>query len=193
MFTGIIEGIGQIKEILPLGRNRLFSISYPKGWEIKVSDSIAVEGVCLTVTEVKGDNFGVEVSEATLTQTTLKGMRRGDFANLERALLASGRLGGHFVQGHIDEIGRITKINRVGRNFLLTIQVSRRNLFLLTEKGSVAVSGISLTVFKILENTFQVLIIPHTYENTTLRDKRVGSEVNIEYDILGKYCQRRIC
>ncbi|MEO0117125.1 MAG: riboflavin synthase [candidate division WOR-3 bacterium] len=188
MFTGIIEEVGRVLEISFKSGNKIFTIQSSFAPELKIGDSVAVEGCCLTVIGNKDNNFQVEATKETLNQTTLKDLKRGDFINLERAIMVGSRLGGHFVQGHIDEIGKIIKILREGRNFLFEIRV-KNNQFLV-EKGSVAVSGISLTVYGIKGNIFQVMIIPHTYENTTLKYKRVGSEVNVEYDILGKYAKR---
>ncbi len=186
MFTGIIEDIGKVTDITLRSGNKILTIKTSLK-DLKESDSIAIEGVCLTVIGIKDDTFKVEVTKETLKQTTLKFLKRGDFCNLERAIPAQGRLHGHFILGHIDEIGRIIKITRSGRNFIFEIRVSDKNLPLLVEKGSIAVSGISLTIQRSKGSIFSTVIIPFTYENTTLKYKRQGSEVNIEYDILCKY------
>lgn len=188
MFTGIIEEVGRVSDISSKSGNKVFTIQSSFASELKIGDSVALEGCCLTVIGNKGNGFQVEATKETLNQTTLKDLKKGDFVNLERAITAGGRFGGHFVQGHIDEIGKIVKILRRGRNFLFGIRI--KNGRFLVGKGSIAVSGISLTVYGIKGNILEVLIIPHTYENTTLKFKRVGSGVNLEYDILARYGKR---
>jgi len=190
MFTGIIEEVGRVSEISLRAGNKILTIQSSLTKEMKLGDSIAVEGCCLTVTDIRENTFLVEATKETLSKTTLKDLKRGDFCNLERAIAARNRFGGHFVQGHIDEVGRIIKITRSGRNFLFEIKISPKNLSHIVEKGSIALSGISLTVSNIRGNHFQVVIIPYTYENTTLKYRRVGDAVNIEYDILGKYVRK---
>jgi riboflavin synthase len=192
MFTGIIEEVGRISNVSFRAGNRILTIQSSLTKDMKLGDSIAVEGCCLTVIGIKDNTFLVEVTKETLSKTTLKDLKKGDFCNLERAIIAGDRFGGHFVQGHVDEVGRIIKITRSGRNFLLEIKIGTKDRSNIVEKGSIAVSGISLTVSQIRGNHFQAVIIPYTYENTTLKYRRVGDRVNIEYDILGKYAKGNI-
>jgi riboflavin synthase len=190
MFTGIIETAGVIKNITPRANNRIISI---KGLlEVKPGDSVSVDGCCLTVLDFRSGVFRVEATNATITTTTIQSYRPGAVVNLERALLAHDRLGGHLVSGHIDEVGTIRKIIRQPGFSVFEIEVSKANAIYLIEKGSVAVDGISLTVAGLKANAFSINIIPYTIEHTNLRKKTIGGTVNIEFDMVGKYIQKFI-
>lgn len=159
--------------------------------KLSLGGSIAVNGVCLTVMRVNKKEFEVSLSPQTLKLTNLGMLRLGEMVNLELPLRADGRLDGHFVLGHVDTLGRITSIKRLGDSYIFSFQVDRRFEELLVEKGSVAIDGISLTIFNLKGATFDVAIIPLTFEKTNLKHKKVGDKVNVEFDILGKYLIRR--
>jgi riboflavin synthase len=191
MFTGIIEEIGKIEEISKHGHNLKLRVKAPKILtDLKVGDSININGACQTVIATNGDSFTVEAVEETLQKTNLGELKRNDGVNLERALRLSDRLGGHLVTGHIDCVGEIKSITKREGSFLYEFQLSEKYLAYLVEKGSVAVDGISLTVVEVKEYSFTVAIIPFTLENTTLGTKTVGDLVNIETDLIGKYVER---
>ncbi len=158
--------------------------------ECQIGESIAVDGVCLTVTEVGADGFSVDVSEETLSRSTLGRLKQGDQVNIERALRLSDRLGGHLVQGHVDGIGKIVKKEMRQQSWLIKISIDQRLAKYTIEKGSIAVDGISLTINKCYPSAFEVNIIPQTAKETTLLQKAVGDDVNIETDLIGKYIEK---
>ena len=158
--------------------------------DIKIGDSVAVNGVCLTVTSFDKKEIRADVMPETLRRSSLKNLRNGDEVNLERALTLSSRLGGHIVSGHIDGTGTIKKIEEDKNARVLTVGASRAILRYIVEKGSVAVDGVSLTVVSVSDKNFTVSLIPHTNEETVLHCKRTGDEVNIENDIIGKYVEK---
>ena len=184
MFTGIIEEVGTFVGLsggnISIGAKRVQT-------DAQIGDSIAVNGVCLTVTQFDARGFCAAVMPETLRRTSLAGLTHGALLNLERALLPTTRMGGHFVSGHIDGIGRITELREEGNAVLLTIAADAGILRGIVEKGSVALDGISLTVAAVGAADFTVSLIPHTRTVTNLSAKRVGSPLNIETDILGKY------
>ncbi|MGQ9477877.1 MAG: riboflavin synthase [Candidatus Bipolaricaulia bacterium] len=188
MFTGIIAGLGQV-QALTSGR---LVVSPPQELLPKVGESIAVNGVCLTASEVREGYFAADLSPETLARTNLGSLRPGARVNLELPLPADGRISGHFVLGHVDTVGEVVSIRPQGDSYLFTFAVAPQFDHLLVEKGSVAVDGISLTAFNIHEGRFEVAIIPHTYRVTNLQDRRPGDLVNIEFDILGKYVAKRL-
>lgn len=191
MFTGIVEGKGEIKEIMKGRKSFVLSVLAPFDLsEDKIGDSIAVNGICLTATNIKGNLFCADVSQETLSRTSLSGLGTGSAVNLERALKAGGRFGGHIVTGHIDGTGRLIKKETRGESVYLEISAKEDILRLIVEKGSVAIDGISLTVNSVQKNSFSLNIIPHTLEITTLGNIRTGDEVNIETDIIGKYVEK---
>ncbi len=197
MFTGLVENTGIVKQRTVRSGLLYISIAAEHNstvdWKLTPGESISVDGVCLTVTESKGNIFSVSVSEETQERTTLKLLRVGDRLNLERALRIGDKLGGHFVTGHIDTVGKITRFVTRGENRILEVTPNNnKNWGYVVEKGSIAIDGISLTIASLLPNAFTVAIIPWTYEHTTLRWKKVGSLVNIEFDILGKYVERML-
>mgnify|MGYP000339231524 FL=1 len=187
MFTGIIEEVGKIKNIQG-GTNYKLTIAASKILEdIHLGDSIAVNGICLTAISWDNGSFTVDVMRETLERTSLHRLRAGSFVNLERALAANGRFGGHIVSGHIDGTGEIINIRRDANAVWYKIKTSEKIMEFIIEKGSIAIDGISLTVAKVDRSTFYVSVIPHTLENTILLRKKTGDIVNLENDIVGKY------
>ena len=187
MFTGIIEEVGNIHAI---GGGSLVVRAKKVLEDVQIGDSIAVNGVCLTVTHFDSTSFAADVMPETVRRTSLAELKKGSLVNLERALTLSSRLGGHIVSGHIDGVGKIVSLEKEKNALLLTIGASSEILAYIVEKGSVALDGISLTVAKLQQDSFTVSLIPHTREVTNLRDKGAGSLINIENDVIGKYVQR---
>ncbi|HOJ43234.1 MAG TPA: riboflavin synthase, partial [Syntrophorhabdaceae bacterium] len=190
MFTGIIEDIGEIKDIKKQSGKWEFSIKTVKLIkDIKEGDSISVDGVCLTATQIKENTFSADASYETLKVTTLGQKNIGDKVNLELAMKPEGRFGGHIVTGHIDCIGTIKAIKPSGDSKVISIEVPKDIARFIVVKGSVCIDGISLTVNTKDDNIFTINIIPYTSEKTTIGDKKVGSQVNIETDIISKYVE----
>lgn len=191
MFTGIIEEIGKVERIQKDSRNCKLSIKASKILtDIHLGDSIAVNGICLTVNHFNHQSFTVDVMNETWSRTALTLLKHGSEVNLERALSVNGRLGGHVVTGHIDGTGKISSIKKDDNAVWYQINTQKEILDLIVEKGSITIDGISLTVAKVSKVNFSVSVIPHTLEQTILKSKQVGSTVNLENDILGKYVQK---
>ena len=191
MFTGLVEGVGEVKEIGHVGGDLSMSIMpLFEALDIKVGDSVSVDGVCLTVTDIKQGIFRVDVSGETLSLTTLGRSARGDLVNLERALRFSDRLGGHLVSGHVDGVGSILKREQKKNSWFLRIGIDETLSKYTIEKGSIAIDGISLTINRCKNATIEVNIIPQTGKETTILKKKVGDLVNIETDLIGKYVER---
>ena len=191
MFTGIIEGLGTIREIRTTGQGKRLGVDADFDLDgTKIGDSISVNGACLTVVTIKGRLFGVDMSPETLTRTTFGSAKIGGRVNLERALRLSDRLDGHLVSGHIDGIGTVKLKEKTGNAIIITIEVPETLSYYMIKKGSVAVDGISLTINTCDRNRFDVSIIPHTAEVTTLGLTKAGDQVNIETDMIGKYVER---
>lgn len=191
MFTGIIEEIGKVERIQKDSRNCKLSIKASKILtDIHLGNSIAVNGICLTVTRFNHQSFTVDVMNETWSRTALTLLKHGSEVNLERALSVNGRLGGHVVTGHIDGTGKISSIKKDDNAVWYQINTQKEILDLIVEKGSITIDGISLTVAKVSKVNFSVSVIPHTLEQTILKSKQVGSTVNLENDILGKYVQK---
>ena len=191
MFTGLVEEEGVIRKMLHKRGSITFSIQgHRTPGTLRKDHSIAVDGVCLTVIGKQGSTFRVQAVEETLKKTSLGDRRVGDRVNLERPLLATDRLGGHFVLGHIDATGQIERIEIRGSSWMIWIRVPRRFRKYLIPVGSVAVDGVSLTVAQLGQNGFAVSIIPHTWEVTTFKRYRKGTRVNLEFDVLGKYVEK---
>lgn len=191
MFTGIIQNIGKIKGVEKKGKSAKIIIEHESLLaDIKVGDSVAVDGVCLTVVEFSQSMIKTDVSEETLRLTTLGTMKTGDKVNLEKSLTPSTPMGGHFVTGHIDGVGNIARKAIEGAFAIIDFNIPNELQSQIVKKGSVAVAGISLTVAEVFESGFRVAIIPHTLKITTLSVKKVGDKVNIETDIIAKYVQR---
>jgi riboflavin synthase len=191
MFTGLVEGIGKVKGINRTGGDMvltllpLFDIS-----DAKIGDSVSVSGVCLTVTRISERGFSVDVSEETLSRSTLRDLKQGDEVNLERALRVTDRLGGHLVLGHVDGVGRILRREQKQRSWVLRIGLDPGLSKYIIEKGSIAVDGVSLTVNQCDETGFEVNIIPQTGRETTILKKQIGDPVNVETDLIGKYVEK---
>ena len=193
MFTGIIEEVGTVKEVCRNGNNSFIRIQAKKILsDVHLGDSIAVNGVCLTVTRYESSIFQADVMNETLSRSSLGSLQTGSSVNLERAMSANGRFGGHIVSGHIDGTGRIIDIKNDGIATWYTIGADTGIMRYIVEKGSVAIDGISLTVAKVSDNNFSVSIIPHTAEQTILSTKKIGDVVNLENDIIGKYVEKLI-
>ena len=183
MFTGIIETMGQIKKI----ENNKFFIKSPFQNELSLGQSIAHDGVCLTVSNLKSNYYEVELMPETFKRSHFKNKKPGDYLNLERSMLISSRFDGHMVQGHCDFMGEITQIKKDHNSYLINIKIPNNYAKFLVEKGSVAVNGISLTVIASTKNYFSIGIIPHTWQVTNLQYLQKNDLVNIETDILAKY------
>ncbi len=193
MFTGIIEEIGVVRHVFGGPKSARLSINAKTVLrDLAIGDSVATNGVCLTVTSLGKDQFTADVMNVTLQRSSLGELRSGSAVNLERAMAADGRFGGHLVTGHIDGIGRIMEIRRDDIAIWYTIKAPDPIMEHILEKGSIAIDGISLTVAKLGRESFSVSIIPHTAKETTLSRKRVGESVNLENDIMGKYVHQRI-
>ena len=191
MFTGIVEEIGIIKNVKRGGRSVVLEIQARKVLEdLRVGDSIATNGVCLTVVSFSNGKFQADVMPETMRRTNLGTLRSGDRVNLERALCLNGRLGGHIVSGHVDGTGDIVAKEQDENAILVTITTASEVLRYIVAKGSITIDGISLTVVSVDTGSFQVSIIPHTQQETTLVHKRVGETVNLENDVLAKYVEK---
>ena len=191
MFTGIVEECGTVLDVLKNGVSGSVQIQASTVLEgTKTVDSIAVNGVCLTVTKLTKSSFTADVMAETFRRTNLGNLGKNSRVNLERAMAADGRFGGHIVSGHIDGTGVISRIKEEGNAVWIYISAPQSILNLIVEKGSVAVDGISLTVAAVSDKEFAVSVIPHTRENTALSGKKTGAVVNLENDIIGKYVQK---
>lgn len=191
MFTGIIEEKGKIKAIKRGAASSVLSIEGSVIFDdLKIGDSVAVNGVCLTATKIEGGAFEADVMHETLDRTGLGQLRPGSSVNLERAMAANGRFGGHIVSGHIDGQGVVKEIKKDDNAIWYYIQAPASIMRYIVEKGSIAIDGISLTVAKVTEDTFAVSIIPHTAAETTLSERKTGDKVNLENDIVGKYVEK---
>lgn len=191
MFTGMIEGTGTLIRLEPRGKDMRLSIraSFDPG-ELNTGDSVAVDGACLTVVSFHGRTFTVDVSQETLRRTTLAQRRQGDEVNLEWALRLGDRLGGHLVNGHVDGRARVVARQSKGESLVYRFEVAPEHGRYLIEKGSVAVNGVSLTVNSCDARSFEVNVVPHTARVTTIGTLRVGNEVNVEVDLIGKYVEK---
>lgn len=191
MFTGLIEEVGVVKNISQRKGALCFTIAAVEILkDLKIDDSISVTGVCLTVTQITDSVFQVEAVEETLRKTTLGKLQSGDNVNLERAMKFSDRMGGHFVQGHVDGVGEVTTVQAQKGGILLSISLPTQLLRYVISEGSIAIDGVSLTVAQLKEHEITISLIPHTLEKTTLASLKVGNKVNIEVDLLGKYIEK---
>lgn len=191
MFTGIIEEVGTVSRVQHSGNSSFIEIQAKKVLEdVHLGDSIAVNGVCLTVTHFGGGVFRADVMNETLNRSSLGSLTNGSPVNLERAMAANGRFGGHIVSGHIDGTGIITDIKNDGIAVWYTVSAAPELLRYIVEKGSIAIDGISLTVAKVTDTSFSVSIIPHTAAQTILSTKKTGDTVNLENDIIAKYAEK---
>ncbi|MFL9482969.1 riboflavin synthase [Chitinophagaceae bacterium LWZ2-11] len=191
MFTGIIESTGKIESIENQGSNRIFWINSPISEQLKIDQSVSHDGVCLTVDALKQGSHRVTAIEETLRKTNLGDWKAGNEVNVERCMQMNGRLDGHIVQGHVDSTAVCIETKTFEGSYEYTFEFSEEFSALVIEKGSITVNGTSLTCFNIGRNTFTVAIIPYTYEHTNIKSVTKGSVVNIEFDVIGKYIQRR--
>jgi riboflavin synthase len=192
MFTGLVKEPGKVSRISRAGNIYKIAIEAKAiSKAAKVGDSIAVNGACLTVTEKNGAVLFFDAVEETMQRTSLGSLKEGSIVNLEDSLKVGDRIGGHFVLGHVDCLGRITDIKKGDKEASIELSIPEKFAGLVVEKGSVAIDGISLTVGEVRRGSFKAFIIPHTMEVTTLKDKKAGSEVNVEFDVLGKYIVRQ--
>ena len=190
MFTGIIEKKGTIKEIIVSGTNKTFWIESPISNDLTIDQSVAHNGVCLTVEEVKNGWHKITAIDETLKKTNLNSWKKNSVINLERCLQMNGRLDGHIVQGHVDAVASCIAVKEMDGSWEYTFQFDTKFAALVIEKGSISLKGISLTIFNITSNSFMVAIIPYTYEHTNMQYLEPGDEINIEFDMIGKYVTR---
>ncbi|MEE8638586.1 MAG: riboflavin synthase [Candidatus Margulisiibacteriota bacterium] len=193
MFTGIIEELGIVTSLIRGSQSGKLTISVSKNFAgTKAGESIAVNGVCLTATSIRRNFIEFDISAETLKRSALQDLKIGDKVNLERALLVSGRLGGHLVTGHVDGVGEIRKRVNLGKNFELHISLPSELLHYLVPKGSIALDGVSLTIADMRNALVVVSIVPHTSQTTILKEKNVGDRVNVEVDVFSKYIERHL-
>jgi riboflavin synthase len=192
MFTGIIESLGVVEEIEREGTNIHFTLSCDFSSELKVDQSLAHDGVCLTVTECDTKSYRVTAIDETMSRTALGVWARGRRVNLERCVKVGDRLDGHMVQGHVDTIGLLTDVEQLDGSYELTFEHEKKEEWMTVEKGSITVNGMSLTVVKSSESSFSVALIPYTWDHTTMHLLTVGDKVNLEFDIMGKYLSRML-
>lgn len=191
MFTGIIEAVGSVTSLKLSGKEGFIEVENPFGKEIKTGDSIAVDGTCLTVTNLDASKIGFFVSGATISATKAAHYKKGAIVNLERAMQANGRFDGHIVTGHVDTVGRITAVNKIEKGIEIDFTIDESFSQLIVDRGSVAVDGISLTIASAKKTGFTVSVIPETLKRTAFdKNLKAGMAVNIEFDILGKYVQK---
>ena len=191
MFTGIVAELGILKGIQHGSQAGVLTITASQVLsDSNIGDSIAIDGVCLTIIDLTHNSFTADVSAETLRRTTLGSLRPGDSVNLENALRLADRLGGHLVLGHVDEVGTVSGWQDEGTSSLMRVSISKEAMRYVVYKGSVCVDGVSLTISNLLDDEFEVALIPHTKGVTTLGHKRVGAHVNIEVDLLGRYIER---
>ncbi len=190
MFSGIVETTARVAAIREEGGNRHFTLECPFTDELKIDQSIAHNGVCLTVVSIEGDRYTTTAIRETLLKSNLGGLRVGDPVNLERSMRPDALLDGHIVQGHVDQTARCTAIDEADGSWYFAFEYDPSQGNVTVEKGSVAVNGVSLTVVDSREEAFRVAIIPYTYEHTNFHALKVGSTVNLEFDIVGKYIAR---
>ena len=190
MFTGIVESLGEITNINLDQGNVNFTVKSDISKELKVDQSVSHSGVCLTVVDINNDSHTVTAVKETLDKSSLKNFKLGDSINLERAMKLGERLDGHMVQGHVDGVAKCLEVNLNQGSWIYKFEFDKSNESLLIEKGSICVNGVSLTVFNIVDNKFDVTIIPYTYENTSFKELKKEDLVNIEFDMIGKYLSR---
>ncbi len=191
MFTGIIEEIGKVVSVRRGAKSSMLMIHAKKIFDdLKIGDSVSTNGVCLTATSIENSCFTADVMNETLNRSSLGSLTAGSSVNLERAMAANGRFGGHIVSGHIDGRGTITRIQRDDNAIWYTIQAEQNVMRYIVEKGSITIDGISLTVASVTREYFCVSVIPHTAKETILSEKRIGAVVNLENDMVGKYIEK---
>lgn len=190
MFTGIVEKLVRVVKIEKEGRNKTFTLHSPEAGELYIDQSISHNGACLTVTGIHDETYTVTAIEETLLKTNLDKLQEGDYVNFERAALTGSRVDGHFVQGHVDKVVRCLDTQDADGSWIFRFSLDKEDAPLIVNKGSVCLNGVSLTVVEAAETYFTVAIIPYTYEHTTFSRLQPGDDVNIEFDMLGKYIVR---
>lgn len=190
MFTGIIEASGEVSDLKSEGSNLRIAVKSGIGKDLKVDQSVSHNGVCLTVTDVQGDTHWVTAIHETLEKSNLSGLSRGSEINLERCMVNNGRFDGHIVQGHVDQLGFVKRVEDQNGSWLFTFEYDPAAGNVTVEKGSIAVNGVSLTCFNSRLSSFSVAIIPYTFEHTNFHQLKAGDSVNLEFDIIGKYVKR---
>jgi len=190
MFTGIIETLGVIKDLKKDNDNLHITISSTITSELKIDQSVAHNGVCLTVVQIQNDEYVVTAIKETLEKTNLSEWKAGDVVNLERAMKLGDRLDGHIVQGHVDQIGICKNIKETNGSWYFTFEYNKNFNNITIEKGSITVNGVSLTVVDSKENEFSVAIIPYTFEHTNFKKFEIGTKINLEFDVIGKYVSK---
>jgi riboflavin synthase len=190
MFTGIIETLGTIQELKKEKDNIHITIDAAITTELKIDQSVAHNGICLTVVAIKDNSYTVTAIDETIKKTNLAEWKEGDLVNLERAMKLGDRLDGHIVQGHVDQTGTCIAIQETNGSWLYTFEYDDKLNNITIEKGSITVNGVSLTVVNSQKNQFSVAIIPYTHEHTNFKDFKVGSKINLEFDVIGKYVSR---
>jgi riboflavin synthase len=190
MFSGIVELTGKIIDISEEGTNKTYRVECGITNELYIDQSIAHNGVCLTVVKIDGQIYDVTAVKETLDKTNLNYLEKGDLINLERCLKSDGRLDGHIVQGHVDDIGECTKVEELDGSWFYEFKFDPKHKTLIVDKGSVCINGVSLTLIDPTESTFKVTIIPYTHEHTNFKNLKARDKVNLEFDILGKYINR---
>ena len=190
MFTGIVESLGEIVDINEELDNIHFTVRSEISPELKIDQSLSHSGVCLTVVDIEKNCHTVTAVKETLDKSALKNLKKGDIFNLERAMKLGGRLDGHLVQGHVDDIAKCVDVKVNEGSWIFTFSFNEKFKNLIIEKGSICINGVSLTVFNVTNNSFDVTIIPYTYDNTNFNKINIGDIVNIEYDMIGKYLAR---
>ena len=190
MFTGIIETLGTIKEISKDQENLHLKVTTSITNELKIDQSVAHNGICLTVVAIENDTYTVTAIKETVEKTTISSWQKNDVINIERAMKLGERLDGHIVQGHVDQIGRCLNIEEANGSWYFTFEYDKNLSNITIEKGSITINGTSLTVVNSKETEFSVAIIPYTYENTNFKTFKKGTIVNLEFDVIGKYVKR---
>lgn len=192
MFTGIIEKLGVIHEVVQEGSNKTFWVNSALASELKIDQSVAHNGVCLTVVEKNDTSYAVTAIDETLQKTNIGTLQKGSLVNLERCMQSNGRFDGHMVYGHVDGVGTCEKVEEKNGSHEFTFTFDKSFGNLMVEKGSVTLNGISLTIFDVTEKSFKVAIIPYTFEHTNIQTIKAGTSVNLEFDILGKYVSKLV-
>ena len=192
MFTGIIETIGTVESLDSEGKNINLLVSSSISKDLEIDQSVSHDGVCLTVTNKSKKSHNVTIVNQTIQKSKFSDLRIGSELNLERSMKINGRIDGHIVQGHVDDVGKCVNIEDESNSWIFTFQISDKFSRYLVEKGSISINGVSLTCFDIKDKFFSVAIIPHTYQNTNFNKIKINDFVNIEFDIIGKYVDRII-
>lgn len=190
MFTGIVKSIGTIKRLTRAGSTYRLDVESMDFETANIGESVSINGACLTLVEKKKGVLSFDIMEETVRKSNLADLKTGGRVNMEDSLRAGASLGGHFVLGHIDCVGRVKNIRRAGGEIIFQIEVPKEFDRLLVEKGSIALDGVSLTVTDVLDGLFSIYLIPHTLDTTTLGSKSIGSKINVEFDVLGKYISK---